>query len=237
MNQKRKCKHFLLGPCQRKAECEYSHDISNCPNHQPSSSTSGSLCQDTGCTSRHPRLCLHFVNSQCHFGTKCELYHPKKVSTSQPHSLVMKLQLKMEIMMVEITHLQEVKNLKYKSELILPTTDDDPSYEKFQPPDPPPDSISLPDIDVHAPRTNDYGEMETEVSVSYNCIVCSIRYSYDKLSPDILSIMQRHINTAAKRQSFLQKLIEEGKTRPKCATCQLFADHPARVLIKALMVI
>ena len=38
--------------------------------------------------------------------------------------------------------------------------------------------------------------------------------------------MQRHINTAAKRQSFLQKLIEEGKTRPKCATCQLFADYP-----------
>ena len=56
--------------------------------------------------------------------------------------------------------------MKHKSELILPTTGDDPSYEKFQPPDPPPDSISLPDIDVHAPRTNDYGEMETEVSVS-----------------------------------------------------------------------
>jgi hypothetical protein len=44
----------------------------------------------------------------------------------------MKLKLKMEIMMVAITHLQEeVTNLKYKSELTLPTTDDDPSYEKF----------------------------------------------------------------------------------------------------------
>jgi hypothetical protein len=149
MNQKRKCQHFLLGPCRRKAECEYSHDISNFPNHHPSSSTSGSLCQDTGCTSRHLRLCLHFVNYKCHFGTKCELYHPNKVSTSQPHSLVMKLQLKMEIMIVEITHLQEeVKNLKYKFDLILPTTDDDPSYEKFPPPDPPPDSISLLNIDV-----------------------------------------------------------------------------------------
>ena len=204
----------------------------------PPTASVGSLCPDTGCTLRHPRLCLHFVNSQCHFGTKCELYHPKKVSTSQPHSAVMKLKLKMEIMMVAITHLQEeVTNLKYKSELTLPTTDDDPSYEKFPPPDPPPDSITLPDIDVLAPRTNDYGEMETEVSVSYNCIVCSIRNSYDQLSPDILSTMPRYINIAAKRQSFLQKQIEEGKTRPKCATCQLFEDYPARVLIKALMVI
>jgi hypothetical protein len=68
--------------------------------------------------------------------------------------------------------------------------------------------------------------METEVSVSYNCIVCSIRNSYDQLSPDILSTMPRYINIAAKRQSFLQKQIEEGKTRPKCDTCQLFADYP-----------
>ena len=37
--------------------------------------------------------------------------------------------------------------MKHKSELILPTTGDDPSYEKFQPPDPPPDSIQTrPDV-------------------------------------------------------------------------------------------
>ena len=37
--------------------------------------------------------------------------------------------------------------MNYKSELMLPTTDGDPSYEKFQPPDPPPDSIQTkPDL-------------------------------------------------------------------------------------------
>ena len=237
MNQKKICKHFLVGACRRKTMCEYSHEKAICQNHCPTP-IGGSKCQDTACELRHPRLCLHFLQAECHFGKRCMLFHPVGILPALPYPLVTKLQQDMEKMRIQISNLkQEVNNLKHKSELILPTTGDDPSYEKFQPPDPPTDSISLPDINVHALRTNDYGEMETEVYVSYNCIVCSIRYSYDKLSPDILSIMQRHINTAAKRQSFLQKQIEEGKTRPKCATCQLFEDYPARVLIKALMVI
>ena len=148
MNQKRnKCKHFLLRHYRKKTECEFSHDIAICQNHHPTAS-GGSLCPDTGCTLRHPRLCLHFVNSPCHFDTKCELFHLKEVSTSPPHSLVMRHQQKMESMMVMVTHLhEEVKKLKYKSELMLPTTDDDPSNEKFQPPDPPPYSIQTkPDL-------------------------------------------------------------------------------------------
>ena len=73
---------------------------------------------------------------------------------------------------------------------------------------PTPAPMSLPDIDVPALPTNDYGVMETEVSVSFTCKVCSNRGSYtfrDQWSPDILSVMPQHINTAARRKSFFTK--------------------------------
>ena len=167
MKQKsRLCKHHLHGYCQRKNICEYIHEPAICQNHCPTP-IGGSKCQDTACELRHPRLCLHFLQAECHFGKRCLLFHPVGILPALPYPLVTKLQQDMEKMRIQISNLkQEVNNLKYKSELILPTTGDDPSYEKFQPPDPPTDSISLPDINVHALRTNDYGEMETEVSVS-----------------------------------------------------------------------
>ena len=119
-------------------------------------------------------------------------------------------------MVIEISNLkQEVRILKYK----LPTDPDpgDPSQplqadlptllmlavhtgQVLPEPDPTPAPMSLSDNDVPALRTNDYREMEAEVSLSYNCIVCSIRNSNDQLSPNILSIMPRHMNRAAKRQ-------------------------------------
>ena len=65
--------------------------------------------------------------------------------------------------------------------------------------------------------------------LSFTCKVCSIRGSYsfrDQWSPDILSVMPQHINTDARRKSFLQKLIDEGRIRPKCIICLLCAIYP-----------
>ena len=120
---KKICKHFLVGACRRKTMCNYSHDVTICPKYHPGSN-SGSMCQDTGCTLRHPRLCTHFMRSKCHFNKKCLLYHPEGLPPDELHPWILKLQQSFDAMVVEISDLKQVvRILKTK----LPPDPGDPS--------------------------------------------------------------------------------------------------------------
>lgn len=238
------CKHYLHGYCRRKNICGYIHETAICQNHRPTP-IGDSKCQDTACELRHPRLCAHFMRAQCHFGTRCLLFHPVEVSPALPHPVVTKLQQDMEEMRIQIMNLkEEVKRLKDK-----PPADPDPGGLSYQQPttqpvskqpkpdleQPPPD----PDTDTNPPAsllttdpvppvcedTSQPGQMESKVSVNYNCGICFKTQSYDQLSPDILSILPQHIKTAAKRKLFLQKLIDATPMRMKCHFCyNVFLD-------------
>jgi hypothetical protein len=139
MSQKNnKCKHFLKAFCRKKSDCVFSHDIANCPNHYPTLS-GGTLCQNTGCELRHPKICTHFIRAQCHFGTKCLLYHPQQESPTLPNSLMMQLQQSLEEMKLQLFNLkEEVRRLKEPkpttSMMVQPTSVKEPKI----PPDPPP---------------------------------------------------------------------------------------------------
>ena len=103
--------------------CNYSHDVTICPKYHPGSN-SGSMCQDTGCTLRHPRLCTHFMRSKCHFNKKCLLYHPEGLPPDELHPWILKLQQSFDAMVVEISDLKQVvRILKTK----LPPDPGDPS--------------------------------------------------------------------------------------------------------------
>ena len=113
MKQKsRLCKHHLHGYCQRKNICEYIHEPAICQNHCPTP-IGGSKCQDTACELRHPRLCLHFLQAECHFGKRCLLFHPVGILPALPYPLVTKLQQDLEKMRIQISNLkEEVRLLK-----------------------------------------------------------------------------------------------------------------------------
>ena len=91
--------------------------------------------------------------------------------------------------------------MKHKSELILPTTGDDPSYEKFQPPDPPPDSIQTrPDVKQppNDPRQTSH-DLTTPPASHVSCA------SHVPVSP-----MHEDIPDVEPISAHLQKLINQG---------------------------
>ena len=113
-------------------------------------------------------------------------------------------------MVIQISNLkQEVNNLKHKSELILPTTGNDPSYEKFQPPDPPDSIQTRPDVKQPPddPRRT-YHDLATPPASHVSCA------SHVPVSPKPIS-------------AHIQKLINQGFNYAPGQTFKFFPESEA----------